>query len=293
MELDLKINDFEGPLDLLLHLIKENKMDIFDIKIEVIAEQYLSYLEKQESMNLEIASEYLVMAAELVELKSKLLLPSQSIDCEEEIVEDCRDDLVNRLLEYEAYKKITETLKKQEEIRQEIYTKNPSDVSNYIEDDNNIDGVLLLLNTMGGDVESGLAIAEMIASMSKPTVSLVLGGGHSIGVPLAVAPMVTMIAPSASMTIHPVRTSGTIIAAPQTYQYFERLQERIVRFVTKNSRIERDVFLRLMMDTQDLASDVGSVLYGEEAVACGLIQRLGSLSDALEALYALIDEKKK
>lgn len=135
MELDLKINDFEGPLDLLLHLIKENKMDIFDIKIEVIAEQYLSYLEKQESMNLEIASEYLVMAAELVELKSKLLLPCQSIDCEDETVEDCRDDLVNRLLEYEAYKKITETLKKQEEMRQEIYTKDPSNFSNYIEDD--------------------------------------------------------------------------------------------------------------------------------------------------------------
>ena len=155
------------------------------------------------------------------------------------------------------------------------------------------DGVLLLLNTCGGDVEAGLAIAELIAGMRKPTVSLVLGGGHSIGVPLAVAPMVTMIAPSASMTIHPVRTSGTIIAAPQTYQYFERLQERIVRFVTKNSRIGRDEFLRLMMDTQDLASDVGSVLYGEEAVACGLIQRLGSLSDALDALYRLIDEKKK
>ena len=117
--------------------------------------------------------------------------------------------------------------------------------------------------------------------------------GYTYGPPLAVAPMVTMIAPSASMTIHPVRTSGTIIAAPQTYQYFERLQERIVRFVTKNSRIGRDEFLRLMMDTQDLASDVGSVLYGEEAVACGLIRRLGSLSDALEALYALIDEKKK
>ena len=162
-----------------------------------------------------------------------------------------------------------------------------------LDESEEIDGVLLLLNTCGGDVEAGLAIAELIAGMRKPTVSLVLGGGHSIGVPLAVAPMVTMIAPSASMTIHPVRTSGTIIAAPQTYQYFERLQERIVRFVTKNSRIGRDEFLRLMMDTQDLASDVGSVLYGEEAVACGLIQRLGSLSDALDALYALIDEKKK
>ena len=137
----------------------------------------------------------------------------------------------------------------------------------YLEESEDIDGVLFLLNTVGGDVEAGLAIAELISGMKKPTVSLVLGGGHSIGVPLAVAPMVTMIAPSASMTIHPVRTSGTIIAAPQTYQYFERLQ--------------------------DLASDVGSVLYGEEAVACGLIQRLGSLSDALDALYALIDEKKK
>ena len=162
-----------------------------------------------------------------------------------------------------------------------------------IEEDQSIRGLLVILNTVGGDVEAGLAIAELISGMKKPTVSLVLGGGHSIGVPLAVAPMVTMIAPSASMTIHPVRTSGTIIAAPQTYQYFERLQERIVRFVTKNSRIGRDEFLRLMMDTQDLASDVGSVLYGEEAVACGLIQRIGSLSDALDALYVLIDEKKK
>ena len=162
-----------------------------------------------------------------------------------------------------------------------------------IQQDPQIEGLIVILNTVGGDVEAGLAIAELIAGMNKPTVSLVLGGGHSIGVPLAVAPMVTMIAPSASMTIHPVRTSGTIIAAPQTYQYFERLQERIVRFVTKNSRIGRDEFLRLMMDTQDLASDVGSVLYGEEAVACGLIQRIGSLSDALDALYVLIDEKKK
>ena len=163
----------------------------------------------------------------------------------------------------------------------------------YLEESEDIDGVLFLLNTVGGDVEAGLAIAELISGMKKPTVSLVLGGGHSIGVPLAVAPMVTMIAPSASMTIHPVRTSGTIIAAPQTYQYFERLQERIVRFVTKHSNITRERFLALMMDTQDLASDVGSVLYGEEAVACGLVGRLGGLSDALEALYELIEEKKK
>lgn len=163
----------------------------------------------------------------------------------------------------------------------------------YLEESEDIDGVLFLLNTVGGDVEAGLAIAELISGMKKPTVSLVLGGGHSIGVPLAVAPMVTMIAPSASMTIHPVRTSGTIIAAPQTYQYFERLQERIVRFVEKHSNITRERFLALMMDTQDLASDVGSVLYGEEAVACGLVGRLGGLSDALEALYELIEEKKK
>ena len=162
-----------------------------------------------------------------------------------------------------------------------------------VEEAEDVRALLILLNTVGGDVEAGLAIAELISGMKKHTVSLVLGGGHSIGVPLAVAPMVTMIAPSASMTIHPVRTSGTIIAAPQTYQYFERLQERIVRFVTKHSNITRERFLALMMDTQDLASDVGSVLYGEEAVACGLVGRLGSLSDALEALYELIEEKKK
>ena len=162
-----------------------------------------------------------------------------------------------------------------------------------VEETEDIRALLILLNTVGGDIEAGLCLAEMIAGMSKPTASVVLGGGHSIGVPLAVAPMVTMIAPSASMTIHPVRTSGTIIAAPQTYQYFDRLQERIVRFVTKHSNITRERFLALMMDTQDLASDVGSVLYGEEAVACGLVGRLGGLSDALEALYGLIEEKKK
>ena len=162
----------------------------------------------------------------------------------------------------------------------------------YLEERDEIDGVLFLLNTVGGDVEAGLAIAELISGMKKPTVSLVLGGGHSIGVPLAVAPEITMIAPSASMTIHPIRTSGTMIAAPQTYHYFERLQERIVRFVTKNSRISRERFLSLMMSTEDLASDVGSVIYGEEAVEEGLIDRLGSLSDALDALYGLIEQRK-
>lgn len=161
-----------------------------------------------------------------------------------------------------------------------------------VEESPEIRGLLVLVNTMGGDVEAGLAIAELISGMKKPTVSLVLGGGHSIGVPLAVAPEITMIAPSASMTIHPIRTSGTMIAAPQTYHYFERLQERIVRFVTKNSRISRERFLSLMMSTEDLASDVGSVIYGEEAVEEGLIDRLGSLSDALDALYGLIEQRK-
>ena len=154
-----------------------------------------------------------------------------------------------------------------------------------LEADEEIDGVLFLLNTMGGDVEAGLAIAELISGMKKPTVSLVLGGGHSIGIPLAVAPGQTFIAPSASMTVHPIRMSGTMIAAPQTYHYFSRLQERIVRFVVKNSRISEEKFTELMMSAKDMAADVGSVIYGEEAVEYGLIDRVGGLSDALEALY--------
>ena len=154
-----------------------------------------------------------------------------------------------------------------------------------LEASDEIDGVLFLLNTMGGDVEAGLAIAELIAGMTKPTVSLVLGGGHSIGIPLAVAPKETFIAPSASMTVHPIRMNGTMIAAPQTYHYFSRLQERIVRFVTKNSRISEEKFTALMMASKDMAADVGSVIYGEEAVDCGLIDRIGTLSDALAALY--------
>ena len=162
-----------------------------------------------------------------------------------------------------------------------------------LDESEEIDGVLFLLNTCGGDVEAGLAIAELISGMKKPTVSLVLGGGLSIGVPLAVAPMVTMIAPSASMTIHPVRTSGTIIAAPQTCQYFERLQERNVRFETKNSRIGREEYLKIIMDAQNLDSEVESEENGEEEETCGLVLRIGSLSDALDALYVLIDEKKK
>lgn len=136
MELDLKINEFEGPLDLLLHLIKESKMNIFDIKIEEITNQYLKYIETQEKMNLEIDSEYLVLASELIEIKSKLLLPNEKVEDEEE--EDPREELINRLLEYEAYKEITKTLKKKEELRQEIYTKAPSNIKEYIEENTEI-----------------------------------------------------------------------------------------------------------------------------------------------------------
>ena len=159
-----------------------------------------------------------------------------------------------------------------------------------LEEDEHTDGVLLLLNTMGGDVEAGLGIAELIAGMSKPTVSLVLGGSHSIGIPLAVAAKTSFAVPSAAMTVHPVRMSGTMIAAPQTYNYFDRLQERIVEFVTANSRIARKDFLALMLKTGEISSDVGSVLYGREAVAKGIIDRVGGLSEALKELYRQIDE---
>ena len=159
-----------------------------------------------------------------------------------------------------------------------------------LEQNDEIDGILLLLNTVGGDIEAGLGIAELISGMRKPTASLVLGGGHSIGVPLAVAPKVSLIVPSASMTIHPVRMNGTVIAAPQTFNYFERIQERIVSFVAKNSRISKEKFLSLMLKTGEMAADVGSVIYGEEAVELGLIDRIGGLSDALECLYEQIED---
>lgn len=162
-----------------------------------------------------------------------------------------------------------------------------------LEQDDEIDGVLLLLNTVGGDIEAGLGIAELIAGMRKPTVSLVLGGGHSIGVPLAVAPKVSMIVPSASMTIHPVRMNGTVIAAPQTFQYFERIQERIVSFVSRNSGISGKKFLHLMLKTGEMAADVGSVIYGEEAVNLGLIDRIGGLGDALDCLYGQIAQARR
>ena len=159
-----------------------------------------------------------------------------------------------------------------------------------LEENDDIAGVLFLLNTMGGDVEAGLGIAELIAGMSKPTVSLVLGGSHSIGIPLAVAAKTSFAVSSAAMTVHPVRMSGTVIAAPQTYNYFDRLQERIVEFVTSNSRISRKDFLALMLKTGEMSSDVGSVLYGREAVSKGIIDRVGGLSDALTELYRMIDE---
>ncbi len=157
-----------------------------------------------------------------------------------------------------------------------------------IEESPEIQGLLILLNTMGGDVEAGLAIAELIAGMKKPNVSLVLGGGHSIGVPLAVAAQRSMIAPSAAMTIHPVRLNGVVIGVPQTYHYFSRIQERIVRFVTAHSSIQREEYLHLMTNTDELANDVGSVIYGEEAVGKGLIDQIGTLADALDYLHRRI-----
>ena len=162
-----------------------------------------------------------------------------------------------------------------------------------MEEAEDIDGILILLNTVGGDIEAGLAIAELIAGMKKPTVSLVLGGGHSIGVPLAVSARVSVIVPSASMTIHPVRMTGTVIAAPQTFHYFERIQERIIRFVGKNSSIAEEKFKALMLNTDELAADTGSILYGSEAVELGLIDRIGSLGDALDCLHGMIEAEKK
>ncbi len=162
-----------------------------------------------------------------------------------------------------------------------------------IEESDDIDGLLLLLNTVGGDIEAGLAISELISGMKKPTVSLVLGGGHSIGIPLAVSAKKSMIAPSASMMIHPVRMSGLVVGAPATYHYFQRIQEQITDFVTANSRISREKFSEYMMATGQIATDVGTIVYGREAVQSGLIDRLGSLHDALDTLHRMIAAKKK
>lgn len=162
-----------------------------------------------------------------------------------------------------------------------------------IEESDDVDGLLLLLNTVGGDIEAGLAIAEMIAGMKKPTVSLVLGGGHSIGIPLAVCTKKSFITPTASMTVHPVRMTGLVVGAPQTFRYFQRIQEQIADFVTANSRISRKDFEAYMMATGEMATDVGTILYGKEAVASGLIDRLGSLNDALSTLHRMIEKQKK
>ena len=159
-----------------------------------------------------------------------------------------------------------------------------------IEESDEIDGLLLLLNTVGGVIEAGLAIAEMIAGMKKPTVSLVLGGGHSIGIPLAVCTKKSFITPTASMTVHPVRMTGLVVGAPQTFRYFQRIQEQIADFVTSNSKITREKFEHYMMATGEIATDVGTILYGKEAVSSGLIDKLGGLSDALSALHKMIDK---
>ncbi len=157
-----------------------------------------------------------------------------------------------------------------------------------IEQDDDIDGLLILLNTVGGDVEAGLAISEMISTMKKPTVSLVLGGGHSIGVPLAVSAKKSFIAPSATMTIHPIRMSGVVIGVAQTFEYFDRMQDRVVSFICKNSKVSEEEFRNLMLKTGEIANDMGTVLFGKDAVEHGIIDHIGGLSDALSALYSMI-----
>lgn len=162
-----------------------------------------------------------------------------------------------------------------------------------IEDSGDIDGVLLLLNTMGGDVEAGLAIAEMIASLSKPTVSLVLGGSHSIGVPIAVSSDYSFIVPTGTMVVHPVRVNGMVIGAPQTFTYFKDVQDRITSFVCGHCKISKDRFEELMMETEVLTKDMGTVLEGEEAVQEGSINEIGGISQAIAKLHELIDAKKR
>lgn len=161
-----------------------------------------------------------------------------------------------------------------------------------IEEDEEIEGLLVLLNTVGGDVEAGLAIAEVIAGMSKPTVSLVLGGGHSIGVPLAVAADYSFIAHSATMTIHPVRMNGMIIGVPQVFDYFDKMQDRIISFIARNSQIEEKDFKKLMFETKEIANDVGTVLFGEETVKHGIMDAVGNICDALKKLHNMIGERK-
>lgn len=161
-----------------------------------------------------------------------------------------------------------------------------------IEESPDIKGFLVLLNTVGGDVEAGLAIAEMIAGMSKPSVSIVLGGGHSIGVPLAVSTTWSFIAPTATMTVHPIRLNGMVISAPQTFEYLNKMQERVVSFITSHSSIPHDRFMELMTRTGELANDMGTILIGSEAVACGLIDETGTLERAMVKLRDLISQKE-
>ena len=162
-----------------------------------------------------------------------------------------------------------------------------------IEQDRSVEGLLIILNTVGGDVEAGLAIAELISGMKTPTVSIVVGGGHSIGVPLAVSAKHSFIVPTASMTIHPVRMNGTVLGIPQTLSYFDKMQDRIIRFVTSNSGISEADFRRLMMNTEELVMDVGSVVDGEKAVGLGLIDEVGGLGDAMDCLYSMIESSEK
>jgi ATP-dependent protease ClpP protease subunit len=162
-----------------------------------------------------------------------------------------------------------------------------------IQENPEIEGLIIILNTVGGDVEAGLAIAELVSGMNRPTVSLVLGGGHSIGVPLAVSAKRSFIVPSATMTIHPVRMNGVVLGVPQTLSYFDKMQERIVNFVTENSSVDAGEFRALMMNTGELVMDVGTVLDGEAAVECGLIDELGGLSDAIECLYDMIEQERE
>lgn len=162
-----------------------------------------------------------------------------------------------------------------------------------IERDDNVKGILIVLNTAGGDVEAGLAIAEMITSLSKPTVSIVIGGGHSIGVPLATASDYSFITPSATMIVHPVRMNGFVIGVPQTFEYFRKMQERIVEFVVRTSKINSDEFRRLMSQTDELLNDIGTILIGDQAVECGLIDEVGGIREALDKLEGLISEQEE
>lgn len=162
-----------------------------------------------------------------------------------------------------------------------------------VEDDKNVDGLLVLLNTVGGDVESGLAIAEMIASMNKPTVSLVLGGSHSIGIPLAVSADYSFIVPSGTMVVHPVRVNGLVIGAPQSFDYFKQMQDRIVEFITSHSFITEERFLELMMETGKMTKDLGTILVGQQAVEEGIINEVGGIKDALRRIHSMIDEEQE